>query len=210
MSDRSAGTLDLLGQLRAATRDLHDSLEARAFGQAIRARSLSPTDYAQMLCWQWRSHQWLETAMGVPLCHWQHYTYVSRLPALQNDLERLFSEAAAYTLTDAEMPARFARPTLPTCVGYCYVLEGAGLGGSLIYRALAESPQLSDFEPFAFYEFQRRSGLESWRQFVALAQETGAEWTPAATTMAVTAAREAFLVFADQLERVIAVPRARR
>lgn len=175
---------------------LHDRLEARAFGAAIRQRRLSPGQYEHLLTWQYRTHRLLEATYDLASFRWEAYTYQSRLPALQADLERHFPRRARQLLAEPQ-PVAVVPPTTAACLGCCYVLEGAALGGQLIYRALRETPDLTALHPFRFYEFQRKTGRIQWKSFTAVARQFAG--SAADRREAAESAASAFLLFERQL-----------
>ena len=161
----------ILSALRTGTQQQHDELEAVTLGDRIMDGSLTPAEYRRLIDWQRRAHQALEP--GVQHFTLDEYRYRERFPAVT---------ASSLSTTD-----------LATGVGTVYVLEGASLGGTAIYRKLLDNPALQEKQPFAFYRDQAEWGLAQWRRFVAaLDQQAFAEEE---IRQAVRAARAAFSTF---------------
>lgn len=133
----------LLQALRTATRAAHDRLEAVTASERIMDGSLSPAEYARLIDWQREVHQLLEPRVSNFTA--PNYRYRRRFPN-----ERPASDPAA----------------LPEAIGILYVLEGASLGGSLIYKKLLANTALAEYNPFPFYRDQAEWGLQQWRAFV--------------------------------------------
>ena len=168
----------LLAELREHTRTDHDRLEGMTLGAKIMDGTLTAAEYRRIIDWQRRAHLTLE-----PLARQLRlgaYTYRSRF--------------APPPIAVGAAPSVSA-PPLPLAVGTAYVLEGASLGGSVIYRKLLENPHLQQEAPFTFYQQQSEWGLAQWRQFVAALMS----WTPGEQqrTATVASARQAFRTFTE-------------
>ena len=162
----------VLQALRAGTRQQHEELEAITLGDRIVDGSLTVADYRRLVDWQRRAHQALEP--GIQHFSLGDYTYRERFPAVT---------ASTLSTTD-----------LATAAGTVYVLEGASLGGTTIYRKLLDNPALAGEQPFTFYRDQAEWGLVQWRRFVAALDHH--PFTPAEMKQAVRAAQDAFDTFA--------------
>ncbi|THH36353.1 biliverdin-producing heme oxygenase [Neolewinella litorea] len=172
----------LLTALRQSTRADHEALEELTLGEKIMDGSLTAAEYRRIIDWQRRSHLKLEPrVIGFRA---GDYAYRPRFVA------------------PAAPPQSETRKTdKATAVGILYVLEGASLGGSLIYRKLQGNASLASEAPFDFYREQAEWGLQQWRNFVAYLN--GESFTTDATERAADAAREAFATFRREW---IAVP----
>ena len=164
----------LLQALRSGTQTAHQQLEDVTLGNKIMNGSLTPAEYRRLLAWQRAVHETLEPdVVGFSL---GDYRYRPRFVA-----------------DDEE-----ARPddTLAATTGQVYVLEGASLGGSMIYRKLQANAKLNGEAPFTFYRDQADWGLRQWRSFVAaLSART---FTEQEIHRAVNSARDTFATFARQ------------
>ncbi|MBB4080194.1 heme oxygenase [Lewinella aquimaris] len=135
----------LLRKLRAATRPLHTELENVSWGGKIMDGTLTEPEYAKLIDWQRRVHESLEhQVMGFSA---GDYRYRPR-----------------FTLST---PKSESTPDRATAIGILYVLEGASLGGSVIYRKLISNPRLTACAPFDFYREQSEWGLAQWRKYLA-------------------------------------------
>ncbi len=189
MLDNHGHTPTLLQALRTDTKAAHDALESLETSRAILDGTLTAQDYRSVIQWQRRAFGTLE-----PLLHgtrWgDGYNYVSRLPALGEErVDNLES------VPERPLSGAFTESGLPEAVGVTYVIEGSSLGGSLILKRLLSSPQLGRFAPFPFYTFQRDTGLDQWRRFVAFAKTR--VWSQAEVERTTRAAGHAFHVFAQ-------------
>ncbi len=135
----------LLNRLRESTRELHDRLESKTYGDKIMAGSLTAAEYRKLIDWQRRTHEVLEPQIN----GFRHGDY--------GYLPRFIAPASSPKTVD-----------LPTALGTLYVLEGASLGGSVIYRKLQENQHLGSEAPFTFYRQQAESGLQQWRSLLQI------------------------------------------
>ena len=169
------GNQDLIGRLRTATRPLHERLEQITLGDKIMDGTLTAAEYRRLIDWQERAHRALEPGLDrVPI---GGYRYEPRFPV---------GEAAP--------------PPLPEAIGILYVLEGASLGGSLIYRKLAANPRLADQAPFPFYRNQSESGVAQWRNLLEALRTV--ELADSERERAAESAKAAFLRFEAEWEAV--------
>ncbi|NJB86642.1 heme oxygenase [Lewinella marina] len=168
----------ILTALRHATRADHQALEEVSLGNKIMDGSLSAPEYRRLIDWQRRSHLVLEPQVA----GFQdgNYGYRPR-----------FLAPAAPGQTQVDRAG---------AVGILYVLEGASLGGSLIYRKLQSNPALAGQGPFTFYRDQADWGLQQWRAFVNFLGRS--PFSPADIARATAAAREAFATFRREWTRV--------
>lgn len=165
------GPLSLLACLRAGTRNAHERLESISLGDRIMDGSLDPEEYRQLIEWQTRAHRLLE--YRIANFTGGDYRYRSRFPLAAD--------------RDAGVTA------LPEAVGILYVLEGASLGGSVIYRKLTANPRLAQFAPFPFYRDQSAWGVKQWKSFVAYLQTL--QFSESETERAAKSAVGAFKAF---------------
>ena len=169
------GASPLLQALRNGTQAAHRQLEDVTLGHKIMDGSLTPAEYRRILAWQRAVHEVIEP--GVVGFTLGDYRYRPRFVS----------------------DARNAPPVLdvlPTAIGRAYVLEGASLGGSTIYRKLQANPALAGEAPFAFYRDQADWGLQQWRSFIAALNASS--FTEAEIQAAVKSARDTFATFARQ------------
>ncbi|PPK88003.1 heme oxygenase [Neolewinella xylanilytica] len=137
----------LLDRLRSATSADHRHLESMTMGAKMMDGSLTAAEYRRVIDWQRRVHLLLE-----PLVNGfarGDYAYRPRF------------------LTPAP-PSPDTSYDLPEVLGRLYVLEGASLGGSLIYRKLQDNERLRSEAPFTFYREQSEWGVKQWRAFTKM------------------------------------------
>lgn len=168
-------------RLRAATREAHERLEARA----DILRRVGATEGRRALVGRfWRLHADVEAAVA---------PWVEDLEGLEFDTRRRTRHLAEDLATLGLAPA--AEPVEPPVVrsvgealGFCYVLEGSSLGGRVIRRALAA--QGSDMVGLSFLDpYGERTG-EQWRSFLAVLDR--AMKTPEAAGAAIRGAQGGF------------------
>ncbi|MCP9236748.1 biliverdin-producing heme oxygenase [Lewinella sp. JB7] len=165
----------LLERLRTATRPLHTELERVTWGDKIMDGTLTSEQYLTLIDWQRRVHETLEPTVADFTT--ARYRYRPRFP--------LGSGARSAGAMNGER-----------AIGTLYVLEGASLGGSIIYRKLCANPALSAHAPFPFYREQSEWGLQQWRSYVELLHEL--QPTDEAIEQAVSGAEDAFRLFARE------------
>ncbi|MGB3547005.1 MAG: biliverdin-producing heme oxygenase [Saprospiraceae bacterium] len=186
--------LTLIELLRAGTRAHHDRVEAVGFGKELMDGTIDLDRYRRLIAAQAGVHARLEpellsfrttvsgTAESPP------YRYQSRGPALHRDLAAL-----GLPLPSAPQPENTLEPY--RLLARAYVLDGASLGGSAIYRALRQH-RGADFTPdmMNFYAFQSRTGRQQWAALLPVLRQTRVGEEQAAE--AVAEARGVFDLFA--------------
>ena len=153
----------LLTVLRQATRPAHDRLETLTLSDRIMDGSLRPAEYERIIEWQRRVHEKLE-----PLVRGftgGAYEYRERYPVLVDTSEEPYGTPPMSNQHGA--PPVSNQNGKPTTLGTLYVLEGASLGGTVIYRKLQANPVLVAYAPFPFYRDQADWGLQQWRAYLA-------------------------------------------
>ncbi|CAH0998997.1 hypothetical protein LEM8419_00290 [Neolewinella maritima] len=160
----------LLAALRAGTQQAHRTLEEMTLGASIMDATLSLAEYERILSWQRSVHEILEP--GLVGFESGMYRYRPRFVS----------------------PTEHPTPHPSGILGVLYVVEGASLGGSLIYRKLRTNPRLSAAAPFAFYRDQAAWGLQQWRAYVGMLSERS--FTEEEIQTSVKSAQETFAVFA--------------
>ncbi len=191
----------LIQVLRGGTRAHHDRVEAVGFGKELMGGSITMDQYRQLIRAQAAVHALLEPDLlpfGIPAAGENEpspYTYQPRSPSLSRDL-------AALNLLPP--PTGAITPPLPPHrqLARAYVLEGASLGGSAIYRALQRHPNIQ-FNPeiMQFYAFQARTGRQQWAALLPLLRETRVGEEQAAEALA--EARGVFELFVIALTGAI-------
>lgn len=152
-------TNTLLVRLRNETRARHEQTEKLLYADAIRAGTLSRTEYGQLLRMHYLFHQALETAVAVQAVFFTGCDRVARqkTPWLVADLKRL-----GVPLPEPR-PELFADWNAYQLLGAMYVAEGSTLGGQVIAKALARIPELSEI-------------IASSQFFIGYGEQTGLRW----------------------------------
>lgn len=162
--------MSILTAVRAATRPLHDALEADL---DMVARLTTLAGRRQVLAAFLGIYAPAEQALAPLLAPLPGLDYPQRLKA-----PRLRADLAALGLTDGAIAAlpRLAPPSVANpaeAIGFAYVLEGATLGGRIIRRrVLAEGQPETGLSFFDFY------GAETgprWQAFCQVLEDPNAD-----------------------------------
>lgn len=174
-------TSPILDHLRAATRDLHDGLEARL---DVFSRVANPDRRREMVGRFLAFYRPAETALAGVLGDEPDLDFETRrkVPALERDLETLKATPAV----DALVVAPTSRSE---ALGFLYVLEGSTLGGRVIDKQL-RARGLSA-EGLSFFQGYGEQTGPRWKAFCAVLERAD---DPAA---AARGARSAFAQMED-------------
>ena len=161
----------VLKTLKTKTRDWHTKTEAVAYVEAIKTKTLTLSQYADLLQKNDYIHRQLERAFLQNT--WQYYNnsklatfFHSRLPTLQKDL------ALADVRTKDFLATYQPTYTIPAqLIGHLYVVEGSSMGGRIIANALSKIEVFSMVQPFHFFNQIGQASLrERWIQLNDLAE----------------------------------------
>jgi heme oxygenase len=159
-------------QLKADTRACHEELEGLMYTKEIMEGNLSLIQYGQLIVTNYRVTAGYEQAI---------VNVLDPLISSRIDLARRRKvDALLVDLLEAAIDVRTL--TVPTEVpvewndrfilGCLYVLEGATLGGSFIYKKLKNNPELAMLPlNFNYYQVYRQSLIPNWNQFVLVLNE---------------------------------------
>lgn len=157
------GMLPAIVQLRQATRERHEAIEALLGldGDIPLAR------YRRVLCGfaaflpGWEAA--VEVALPTRLRPW--FRSRARVPRVQRDL------AALGVANHPASGAAVALPSVAAAFGSMYVLEGSSLGGQVIARRMAHSHGLDDSSGAAYFTGSGPRTGELWREFRDMLEE---------------------------------------
>ena len=152
--------MDLLTRLKTETRARHQQTETALFADQLRAGTLLPAEYAQLLLIHYRFYQALETAVAGQPQFFIGYDHQDRrkTPWLMTDLNQ------TGTALPTPTPDLFKDWTGYQLLGALYVAEGATLGGRVIAAALRRTPVLSHLIPHFFGGYGEQTGPR-WKAF---------------------------------------------
>jgi heme oxygenase len=153
----------LLHNLRAQTRPLHDRLEAIVDGARLMKPPFDQPHYARLL----RAHLAFnlsvneQFASGMPFeVRIPAWPEADRVTALKEDLKALDVNAAG-----EGMPAMPLAENAAFVAGLCYVAEGAAMGNQMIYKALLQHPEFAALGADRYMQ-QSKAGLSGrWKAF---------------------------------------------
>jgi len=156
-------------QLKNSTADLHEALEAVAQSQRIMDKSLTLTQFQQMMANHYRLHWLLEPTLAASLDRTlpelAYGSQRTKLSALVEDLESLDLKPADLQTGLPETVPELN--SLATALGVAYVLEGSSLGGQVIRKALSQHPEISARCSFAYYRHYGSDVRQRWVDFAA-------------------------------------------
>ena len=163
----------LQDELKIATRPNHDELENLMFVNEIMNKSLTISDYAQILSTNYIVHTLLEpkiqAALGEDIKIALHIDARFKVAALAADLKESELDVAALDLYAGDFePKDF---TEAHALGALYVLEGATLGGNVIQKKLRNTPGFEDLG-LNYYTVYKDELMKRWVSFVQLLNST--------------------------------------
>lgn len=162
---------DLFFQLKAQTKSLHDAVEAVAFANAIKNKTLQQQDYQILIQRNYSIHQALEHQFENALKQledsWLIGFYETKSHLLKKDLQSL----------KASIPDNSKQTSLPCftniaqLIGGLYVVEGSMLGGQIIGKLLKNNPYLQQISTFHFFQSNAEKTRQRWLTFIKKSQE---------------------------------------
>lgn len=164
---------EYLNNLRAATRQAHESLETLTQSHKLIEQDVPDRKvYETLLTCHYLFHKevarHVEATLsdGAALLDWPA---CNRIPALKADLDKL-----GVTLTE---PGKENLPTqsLAYAVGLCYVAEGSCLGNQQMLKVLSAKPEFNNWQADNFFLSCREGFGQRWRTFMGLMEPHGTE-----------------------------------
>lgn len=163
----SSGRRSPCERIRDRTRSEHDRSERVVEERFFGSDGIDREDYEDLLWTMLGLHRPLDRRLlRAARRHLTTFRYRPRAPRLENDLRVLGVDEDAL----AEPPV--ARPetlpslqTVPEVLGCLYVVEGAELGGRVIWKRLTGSLAPSALAADAFYGTDAREIRERWNRF---------------------------------------------
>lgn len=178
----------LLQNLRAETRPLHDRLEATVDGARLMKPPFDRAHYARLLqahlAFNLSVNEQFKAGMrfDVAVPSWPDE---GRVAALREDLEVLDVNTAE------GMPAIAPAESAAFVAGLCYVAEGAAMGNQMIHKALQQQPEFTALGAEQYMQ-QSKAGLSGrWKAF----QQALAHYLRADETAVIAGAKAGFRHF---------------
>ncbi len=154
---------EIIGALRAGTKQHHDDVEAAMQSGQIMDKSLTHEGFVRLLRINYLYMSALEQELAKRKDWFEGLNLDERLGKttnLENDLE----------LYGVEVPAVepfFADWSMPRLLGALYVGEGSSLGGQVIQRTLLANENLHNVDQTLFYKGYAEQTGPMWKQFMA-------------------------------------------
>ncbi|MCO4818163.1 MAG: biliverdin-producing heme oxygenase [Bacteroidetes bacterium] len=151
-------------RIKSSTAEDHKNAERHSYGKEIMDRSLTKTQYAQLLTANYRyiapwEKQWdLQLEIDTTALQLEQRT---KTTLLENDLKALGIDPESINTSSLEAPS-----TLAQFLGRMYVIEGSTLGGAMIEKQLKLNPHLSGCS-FDFYGGYGQNLIPFWKSFLA-------------------------------------------
>ena len=154
-------------QLKKDTKHLHDEIERIMYTKEIMDGSLSLVQYKHLVITNYRVTRCYEQAIGndmsPQLAGRLEIHKRSKLTTLVEDLKDLGIDFQQLTFHPASLTAL----NDDFILGCLYVLEGATLGGHVIFKRLVSNPQLAHLHlNFHYYQVYGERLIPNWNQLV--------------------------------------------
>ena len=154
---------ELIGALRAGTKQHHDDVEAAMQSNQIMDKSLTHEGFLRLLRINYLYMSTLEKELAKNSALFAGLDLKERIktPNLESDL----------ALYGVELPTAeadyFAGWSFPRLLGALYVAEGSSLGGQVIQRSLQSNNNLHDIDKALFYKGYAEQTGPMWKAFMA-------------------------------------------
>lgn len=161
----------VLQHLKSQTQVWHDKTEVVAYSAAIKFRTLTFSQYKDLLQKNHYIHQRLETALfnydGSEANVADIFAFAhTRLPDLQRDMVLNSVSATSFPIQYHPEYTQSAQ-----LIGQLYVIEGSSMGGRMIAGLLSQIPTFVDAAPFHFFSQPGQiSPRKRWQQLNQLAE----------------------------------------
>jgi len=171
--------------LKFATKQNHDQLEQLMFVNDIMIGTLTLQHYKQILTTNYLVHKAYETFLFNNLspetAQQLNISHRQKLHALIADMEAVNIELPN-ALNEEEISLEKSDASI---LGAMYVLEGATLGGSVIFKRLKSNPELNALNlDFNYYQVYGNELIPYWKTFCAVLDQQGEDSYDAAVNSA--------------------------
>jgi heme oxygenase len=156
-------------KLKNATAKNHDELELLMFVGEIMDKTLTPEQYKSLLVTNYLVHRQYEVDLHVMLNDKLKHDLLiekrSKLQSLELDLEEAGIDSVQIDHEFINLPILNFNSS--SILGAMYVLEGATLGGNVIYKKLMLNSNLTDLQyKFHYYNVYASDLMPNWISFV--------------------------------------------
>lgn len=152
-------------KLKEDTALLHSVVEKEMFADEIFNKTLTLTQYKQLITTNYIFHALLEKVVFDNLSENIKATLQieqrRKLPALEADIQALQIAVPVYS-NEISVPEI---DTVDKALGALYVMEGATLGGNVIVKHLKQTPDFTHL-PFHYYGIYQEQTGPRWKSFV--------------------------------------------
>jgi len=160
--------LMLQEKLKAETKEQHDQLEKLMFVGDIMSRKLTIEQYRNLVFTNYLIHKQYENLIHATLstvdANQLDLANRQKTTSLLADIEELGINTDE--LEDRNATTLLNNATAAYALGAMYVLEGATLGGSVIYKQLKLNPNFEDGFNFNYYTVYGKELLSKWQNFL--------------------------------------------
>lgn len=139
--------------LKAATRQLHEQIEAENPARYIVDHTIDLETYRLLLLQNYLAYKHTELAIGNVLEKYEG----KKFKQLEKDLENL-------GVPVMDMPLEFTCRNIAEALGAAYVVEGSALGGMVLAKHLPKCAALSGIQQHHFFNGNREN-MKEWNSF---------------------------------------------
>lgn len=168
-------------RLKAATRELHEQIEAENPAKYIVDHTIDMETYRLLLLQNYQAYKHTELAIAKILKNYKG----KKFKQLEKDLKNL-----GVPLVDT--PLEFTCRNKAEALGAAYVVEGSALGGMVLAKHLSKCAALSGIEQHYFFNGDREN-LKEWNSFKKALSEY--EFSEEEEVEAIEKAKETFEFF---------------
>lgn len=155
-------------KLKAETKQQHNQLEQLMFVGDIMSRTLTIEQYRNLTITNYLIHKQYENlihaALSAATANQLDLAKREKTASLLADLKEL--DVDTNELEDKNATALLNDPTEAYALGAMYVLEGATLGGSVIYKQLKLNQNFEDGFNFNYYTIYGKELISKWQNFL--------------------------------------------
>ena len=177
---------EIIGALRAGTKQHHDNVEAAMQSSQIMDKTLTHEGFLRLLRINYLYMSALETELAKRKDWFEGLNLDERLGKTTN----LINDLELYGVEIPTTEEFFADWSKARLLGALYVGEGSSLGGQVIQRTLLSNENLHDIDKTLFYKGYAEQTGPMWKQFMAYLETmpVGADQIPGV----VSGAQDAF------------------
>jgi len=149
--------------LKTETRPHHDSIEKYSFSDNIMDGTLTLDEYKDLIAKNYVFHAEMESALESFLKELPEFASRKKTGLLLQDVRELGLEKDSFK--------KFSPPVFKNyyeALGAMYVMEGATLGGAMIYKQLLKNDEIAQANSFNYYRgYGAETGIR-WKSFLKI------------------------------------------